>query len=195
MYRVRWSFPAVIALAGLGGLSMSAREVKGAIIVDAVSAVQVPDPTFIYQFHVTLKETIPGERIAPNDFFTIYDLQGMIPGTNNQPPNWAASYRLVGITPVNVAPTDDPNLLNVTWTYFGADPILSPADLGFFSVQTDSIATKTITYAGQTTLPDGTHTGNTGSVEVTFITPEPSALILAGIGAPFALFWLRRAIA
>jgi hypothetical protein len=187
--RLRW----VIGVGALGWFAAGAPEADAAIVVDMATVMQVPDPTFLYHFQVELTNNIvpPGEEIATNDFFTIYDIQGLIPGTNNQPPNWAATFQFVGITPIGVNPPDDPTLLNVTWTFIGDVPILAPAMLGGFTVESRSDASRHLAYSWQTTLIGDGHRSGTTTVDV-LDTPEPSSLVLAGIGLPAAFLWLRR---
>jgi len=176
-----------LAVAGSG-------EARGDIIIDLSDVMTIPDPNFVYTFHVKLTNVVvpPGEEIAPGDFFTVYDVPGLIAGTNNQPFNWAASFNFVGQTPSGVSPPDNPSVLNVTWTFVGAVPILAPQDLGFFSVEaTSDIPATSLNYAGQTTLiGDGKHS-NAGSVTVTAV-PEPGVTVLVALPAVLGVVWLRR---
>lgn len=59
------------------------------------------------------------QMVTTGDFFTIYDFGPYIVGTGNQPSGWTLTSSLLGVNPSFVTPTDDPTLLNLTWTYNG----------------------------------------------------------------------------
>ena len=85
----------------------------------------------------------------------------------------------MGITPPLVLPHDDPNILNLTWTYIGKNPIIGPAALGIFSVNTNTNQVGISDFAAQATRNggpnDGTKISNVGDVSVPV--PEMSALL------------------
>ena len=58
---------------------------------------------------------MPGMNTAA--YFTIYDFAGFIPGTCVSPDGWGCSTQNSGLTPASVLPQDDPNIVNVTWSY------------------------------------------------------------------------------
>jgi hypothetical protein len=167
---------------------------RGDIVVDFAQVLTAPDPNFIYTFHAALTNVVnpPGEEIVNGDFFTVYDIPGLIAGTNNQPPNWAASFALVGRTPAGVSPADSTSILNVTWTYVGTVPLLAPQDLGLFSVEaTSDTPAKSLVWAGQDTIiGDGKHP-STGTVTVTAV-PEPGASLLVAFSVALGAVWCRR---
>lgn len=131
--------------------------------------------------------------IRPGDYFTIYDFGGLVPGSQNQPPDWAFTQTKLGPVPPGVTPTDDPNVDNLTWTYTG--PEISSGQIGLgnfwavstFSDSADSYFTarthrtsdgKLDTNITTTTVP--VPKGPGGGTNV----PEPTTLILAGLGLP-----------
>jgi len=132
------------------------------------------DFTWNYSANVTVDQ-----RVEHGDFFTIYDFGNFAPGSNVQPAGWAFSSQLVGITPPLVLPHDDPNILNLTWTYIGKNPIIGPAALGIFSVNTNTNQAGTSDFAAQATRNggpnDGTKISNVGDISVPV--PEMSALL------------------
>jgi hypothetical protein len=132
------------------------------------------DFTWNYSANVTVDQ-----RVEHGDFFTIYDFGNFVPGSNVQPAGWAFSSQLVGITPSLVLPHDDPNILNLTWTYIGQTPIIGPAALGIFSVDTNTNQLHMSDFAAQATRNggpnDGTKISNVGDVSVPV--PEMSALL------------------
>src|SRR6266478_2825211 len=91
------------------------------------------DFTWNYSANVTVDQ-----RVEHDDFFTIYDFGNFVAGSNTQPAGWAFSSALLGRTPPLVLPHDDPGILNLTWTYIGKNPIIGPAPLGIFSVNTNT---------------------------------------------------------
>jgi hypothetical protein len=144
-----------------------------------------------YSANVTVNQTV-----NPGDFFTIYDFSSIQP-TGGAPAGWTFSNALVGPTPANVSPTDNPNLWNVTWTYTGTTPIVGAAALGTFTVVSNTDQTKTGQFTGQGTRSQGqpeagSKISNIGNVTVPV--PEPSALfpILSFCAAVGADRFLRR---
>src|SRR4029077_17517763 len=73
--------------------------------------------TWNYSSNVTVDQTVNA-----GDFFTIYDFGPFSLGSNTQPVGWTFSSSLVGATPPFVSPTDNPSILNLTWTYTGTTP-------------------------------------------------------------------------
>jgi len=126
-----------------------------------------------YSANVTLDQ-----RVEAGDYFTIYDFGSLVVGSNLQPANWTFSSSLLGITPSTVLPEDDPNVLNITWTYTGATPITGSAFLGIFSVLSATNQMRTDNFAALATRSTGPQEGdkiaNIGTVGVPV--PEMSAL-------------------
>jgi hypothetical protein len=163
---------AALGLVMLGLGTFAAR----ADIIPTLDSVTGAGPTFTWNYtaNVTVNQTI-----NTGDFFTIYDFSSIMPTTTTQPSGWTFSTALVGPTPANVSPTDNPNLWNVTWTYSGA-PIVGSAALGTFSVDTATNQMKTGQFTGQATRsagqPEaGSKISNIGNVTVPI--PEPSAFL------------------
>ena len=179
----------VLGLALLGSGILIAR---GDIIptLDSVTG-SSPSFTWNYAANVTVDQTINA-----GDFFTIYDFGTIAPGSNTQPTGWTFSQALVGPTAALTNPTDNPNILNLTWTYNGATPIVGSASLGIFSVVTTTDQLKTGQFTAQATRSSGPEAGskisNVGNVTVPV--PEPSALlpIVAVCGAALLFRFVRR---
>ncbi|HEV3243826.1 MAG TPA: hypothetical protein VGZ31_05390 [Chthoniobacterales bacterium] len=161
----------LLALIAITAVSLAAR----ADIIPTLSSVtgSTPNFTWNYSANVTVDQTI-----TTGDFFTIYDFGTIAPGSNTQPTGWTFSQALVGPTAALTSPTDNPNILNLTWTYTGTAPISGSAALGMFSVITGTDQLKTGQFTAQATRssgPDaGTKVSNIGAVSVPV--PEPSAL-------------------
>ncbi len=127
-------------LLGLVAIGASILTARGDIIPTLSStAPAVGGFTWNYSANVTVDETI-----NTGDFFTIYDFGNISPGSNMQPTGWAFSTALLGVTPGLVTPTDNPNILNLTWTYTGTTPINGAAALGIFSVITSTDQLKVV---------------------------------------------------
>src|ERR1700752_2563241 len=73
-----------------------------------------PNFTWNYTANVTVNETV-----NHGDFFTIYDFSSIMPTVHSEPTGWTFSTSLMGPTPANVTPHDDPTLWNITWAFSG----------------------------------------------------------------------------
>jgi hypothetical protein len=160
-----------LLLAAISSISLAAR----ADIIPTLSSVTGSSPNFTWNYsaNVTVDQTINA-----GDFFTIYDFGSIAPGSNAQPMGWTFSQSLVGPTAALTNPTDNPNILNLTWTYNGTTAINGSAALGMFSVITSTDQLKTGQFTAQATRSGGPNVGtkisNIGSVSVPV--PEPSVL-------------------
>src|SRR5437868_5700376 len=121
----------ILGLALLGSVALVAR----GDIIPTLSSVTGSSPSFTWNYaaNVTVDQTV-----NTGDFFTIYDFGSIAPGSNTQPTGWTFSQALIGPTAPLTTPTDNPNILNLTWTYNGATPITGSAALGMFSVITST---------------------------------------------------------
>jgi hypothetical protein len=161
----------ILGLALLGSGILIAR---GDIIptLDSVTG-SSPNFTWNYSANVTVDQTV-----NTGDFFTIYDFGSIATGSNTQPTGWTFSQALIGPTAALTSPTDNPNILNLTWTYNGATPITGSAALGIFSVITSTDQLKDGQFTAQATRNSGPNAGtkvsNIGNVAVPV--PEPSTL-------------------
>lgn len=128
-----------------------------------------------------------GSRVDPNDFFTIYDINGLVPGSNLNPGNWAAGMNLSGTTPFGVTPADDAAVNNLTWT-FSDEVMFDPSGaawLGSFSFLSTSGVAGTDSFAAQASLDvSGTAVSNMGELAVPSAVisqvPEPGTFGLLG---------------
>jgi len=151
--------------------------------------------TWNYATNVTVNQSV-----QHGDFFTIYDFGNFVSRSNLQPTGWAFSSALAGTNPSLVIPTDNPAVLNLTWTYTGTTPINGTAALGDFSVITSTNQLKDSDFAAEATRITGPNAGskidNVGRVSVPV--PEMSALLPilsicgAGVVAAIPSFLRRR---
>ena len=155
-----------------------------------VSATVTPDGSnqrYTYGIVLTSDSTL-----KTGDFFTIYDFQGTVPGSNVQPAGFTLTSANTGGTPVGTTPVDDPAKPNLTWTYTG--PGLSgQIGLGNFSViSTNAPSPDAASFTSQThrqidgqvdsNITETTIPGST--IETPASVPEPATLALMGIGLP-----------
>jgi hypothetical protein len=145
-------------------------------IIPTLDSITGSSPSFTWNYaaNVTVDETV-----NTGDFFTIYDFGTIAPGSNTQPTGWTFSQALLGPTPALVNATDNPNILNLTWTYTGSTPISGSAALGIFSVITSTDQLKVGQFSAEATRNSGPNAGtkvdNIGTVSVPV--PESSALL------------------
>src|SRR5438105_5835466 len=178
-----------LLLAAITIVSLSAR----ADIIPTLSSVTGSSPTFTWNYSANV--TVD-EAVNAGDFFTIYDFGTIAPGSNTQPTGWTFSQALLGPTPALTNPTDNPNILNLTWTYTGSTPISGSAALGIFSVITSTDQLKVGQFTAEATRNSGPNAGtkvdNIGTVSVPV--PESSALlpIIGVCGAVVLSTLLRR---
>jgi hypothetical protein len=178
----------ILGLALLGSGVLIAR---GDIIptLDSVTG-SSPNFTWNYSANVTVDQTV-----NTGDFFTIYDFGSIAVGSNTQPTGWTFSQALIGPTAAQTSPIDDPNILNLTWTYNGTTPIVGSAALGMFSVITSTNQLKTGQFSAEATRNSGPNAGtkvsNVGTVSVPV--PESSSLLpILGVCAVAIVSRLRR---
>jgi hypothetical protein len=156
-------------------------------------------------YRYTYAIVLPTDAILrPGDYFTIYDFDGFVPGSNmaSGAPNsadWAFTATNVGPTPSGVGPDDNPAIQNLSWKYNGPEiNIDASVGLGnfwalslyptttdsWFTASTGSVSGQTDSNITPTTVP--VPTAPPPGV------PEPTTLLLAGLGLPLVAVFRRR---
>jgi len=150
------------------------------------------------------------DEVRAGDFFRIYDFAGYVPGSIIIPSGWTASVSLTDSPPPGTALLygDDPTLVNLTFTYTGAAPILGGSSgqiIGPFDAESlgASLAPPAMTskdFVASITnaiYPSGGLNGPTfvseGTVAVPAPVPEPASLGLLTLATPLLLIRRRAA--
>lgn len=145
-----------------------------------------------------------GSRVNTGDYFTIYDFNGYVAGTEFSPADWTPTVQLLGVTPSGQLITDNPAVVNITFTYTGAAPIIGPVNpvggIGAFGADSTSAAIKALgQYTSQTHKHNPTHPDNNtvqsnqGFVVTPAAVPETSSLMLLVPGlVPLGMVLRRR---
>ena len=142
-----------------------------------------------------------GSRVNTGDYFTIYDFQGLISGSEVAPAGWTFSEQNIGITPAGQIVYDRCAIVNITFTYIGQSSIIGPVDTigipGGFTADTIPHMVPTPPghyaplgyYASQTHKnnqgkpDDNTFQSNQGRLRTPVLIPEGSSIaaLLAGL--------------
>ncbi len=194
---------ALVAAAALFGLVGDA-SAGFVYIKPIVTPRPIQDPIFLWEFEMAVDGGVDGVQLVKNQaFFTIYDIPGLISGSNSQPttPPFAASFNLLGTDVSPVQPVvDDPALLNVTFRYTGNDTINVLAGqrrlLGIFSFLSDSDFSDVPRFIQLAEQSINRRTGQFESslriVRVNLPEPTSLALFLPGAALMGTIVWRRR---
>ena len=175
------------SLAALALVVLASRADAGLLPVSATVTPDGGNQRYTYGIVLTSDSTL-----KTGDFFTVYDFQGMVPGSNVQPAGFTLTTSNAGGTPVGTNPTDDPTKPNLTWTYTGAG-ISGQVGLGNFAVDsTNEPSASAASFTAQThRTADGKVDSNItettipgGPIATPASIPEPATLALMGIGLP-----------
>ena len=141
---------------------------------------------------------VPHTNLNLAGFLTIYDFAGYIGGSCAGPSGWTCTAQNIGFTPDDVSPTDNPNIVNVTWAYTTGPTLLGqPAgmDLGNFSAKSIYGRPTQVSYASRGIANAGPQVGtiadNVGSTQGPSGVPEPASMALIGSGL-IGFAWLAR---
>jgi hypothetical protein len=191
--------------ASFGALLCAAALLAGnAVKADIIPLFNAATPTAAgCEFSYTVKVS-DGSRVNTDDYFTIYDFNGYVAGSEFAPADWDISVQNVGITPAGQLLADNAGVVNLTFTYTGAATIFGPVDVGgiggFGAESTLCETHPNGKYASQTHKnnpgqPDNnTLQSNQGVAVTPAAIPEASSLMLLVPGlVPLGIMLRRRA--
>jgi len=184
---------AALAAAALGGTA------RAGLVPSSVTV--TPDAgNFRWTYAVVLPTDM---KLQSGSYFTVYDFGGLVAGSISAPDGWAVSTGNAGPVPTGLHPSDDPNQINLTFTYngptiptgqlglgnFWADSTLSTSVQTEFTAQNPQASTGNLDRNLVETIspgtPGSTGGGDTGGGGGTVSgVPEPTTLALAGLGLP-----------
>lgn len=96
-----------------------------------LTATAVPDgDNYRYTYGVMLTSN---STLQPGDQFVIFDFNGYVAGSNNQPLGFSFSSMNTGGNLGRTVPNDNPEMPNLVWTYTGDTPLVGQIGLGNFS--------------------------------------------------------------
>jgi hypothetical protein len=133
-------------------------------------------------------------QLQSGNYFTVYDFNGYVPGSEVAPDGWTLTVAKTGPTPDLLNPQDSPAIDNLTFKYTG--PTIESGQVGlgnFWAVSKFSDTGNSFLTARSNRTSDGKFDNNITStiVPVGATTtpppgvPEPATLALAGLGLPF----------
>ena len=139
---------------------------------------------FLWQYTLaTDAAQVVNTALIPS-FFTLYDVNGLVPGSENYTPlalAGTASSALVGPTPVGVLPTDSPTIPNVSVSFLGTAGISTNLGvLSFLDTQPGSNVVVGQFSAQGINASNGSRAFNSSFVESP--APEPGSLALLSSG-------------
>jgi hypothetical protein len=193
-----WITAAALAVTAMLSTPISAR----AGLIPVQVSVTPEGGNYQYTYAIVLPT---GSILQSGDYFTIYNFDGMVPGTamssgSITSSDWTFSTSSAGPTPPGVLPTVNPNIPNISWTYSGPDVQGSESGIGNFSAVSIYPYTTQSWFAAITGTVSGVADANITPTNVPVPTapppgvPEPATLALAAFGFPFfgLARWLRR---
>ena len=102
----------------------------------------------------------------------------------------------IGFTPSNVTPSDNPNIVNLTWVYTSGSPVLGPWTVNGFSAESIYSLPEQVWYTSRGWRNQGEQKGTIGdnignTTGPASAVPEPATLALLGSGILAGAFRLK----
>jgi len=178
----------------------------GLLPVSATTAADGSNTRYTYGVVLTSNSTLQS-----GDYFTIFDFSKPIASTAVMPTGWTVSLNPLGGNPGGTVPGDSPNIPNLTYVYHGPT-LTGSVGLGNFMIDSSISASTSTPYSFASftqQTANGANESNITSVMVPVVpssggttgtqgsggtppgVPEPSTLLLMGIGLPFLCFARR----
>ena len=189
MFRKRfaaWALTAAACTAAVGGTATPA----AAGLLPVSVAVTPESGKFRWTYAIVLPTD---SQLQSGNYFTIYDFKGFNAGSVVAPDGWTFTTDNVGPTPVLVTPTDDATVPNLSFKYAGPTIDAGQTGLGnFWAVSDFGLKTDSFFTAQTNRTSDGKVDTNITTTNVPVPSggtappgvPEPTTLILAGLGLP-----------
>lgn len=148
------------------------------------------------KFRWTYAIVLPSDStLQTGNYFTIYDFHGYVPGEEFSPDGWTFEAANLGPTPLLLKPNDNADVVNLTWKYTGPTIPSGQIGLGNFWAFSSIGQTATDSFTAITNrTSDGLVDSNITETDVPFsppegptdpnLVPEPTTLVLAGLGLP-----------
>ena len=182
---MRPSFIPLVAIA----IGLFAPTVRAGLMIEQVGSSTAVGPNNQFLYAIDFTTAAGQEQISPGDFVTIYDVGTTGAGgtfvSATAAPLFSVATALTGLDGPQTLPNDDPNLVNVTFTYTGVAPIIVDSTFTPFSIISTQGGSTLDDYTSQRTdatgLDAGTKIGEVGRVSVPAI-PEPASLTLLALG-------------
>ncbi len=202
MIRGTWKF----ALFALANIATAGSAFAGLLPLSAVATADGPN-NFRYTYGIVLTTD---SKLQKGDYFTVFDFPNPIPNTAVTPAGWTLNLSPLGGNPHGTVPGDDSKIPNLTWTYNGPT-LVGQKMLGSFSIDT-TVSTSALQQFSFTSLTQRvSDNANDSNITATTVpvgnghttgggggtppgVPEPSSIMLIGIGLPLIglLRYLRR---
>src|SRR5687768_9141708 len=141
-----WKGGAALALACMFGATA-----QGGLL--PLSATVVPDgDNYRYTYGVMLTSN---STLQNGDVFVVYDFNGLVDASNEQPAGFSFSSMNTGGNPGRTIPNDNPEMPNLVWTYTGDTPLIGQIGLGNFSaISTKPESTARTDFVSRTHVED-----------------------------------------
>ena len=120
----------LVPLVALGMMLSSMSTAVAGLLPTSVTIYDEGASNFRWQYAIVLPTD---SQLKSGDYFTIYDFEGYIAGTNVAPStDWAFTAAKIGPTPAKVTLQDNPGVWNLSWLYTGATINVGQTGLGNF---------------------------------------------------------------
>lgn len=170
-----------LALVGLACLA--APMTAHANLIPTLSSKVLESGNYRYSYNLNFGSNGGIEALTAGSFFTLYDIDGLIPASIMQPANWTSSSALLGQNPAFTSPTDNPTILNVTWTYSGPTVTANTQFSGFSFLSAYNTTRRGVSAGEDTNVSFNVPASNvfTSVLVPTSAVPEPAFVAMSSL--------------